>query len=117
MGFRKSRPCARNSDLRRLIDFADALDGLLALLDVLHQHDRRCVAVADVIAHFLRRAVVAIQHLAILRVQAQLRNFLIVHLDDVIVAILDEINIRLHGARARAPNNGYPAADSDAGSC
>ena len=81
---------------------ADFEDGLLALLDILHQLDGRGVALAHVVADFLGGAVVAIEHAAVLRVQAKLRHVLVVHLDDVIVAIFDEIDVRLHHPRAGA---------------
>src|ERR1035441_7154385 len=47
-------------------------NGLLALLDVLHQLDGRCVPLAHVIANFLGGAVLAIQHFPVLRVQSDL---------------------------------------------
>src|SRR5579883_83527 len=86
---------------------ANFQDGLLPLLDILHELDSRGVALANIVAHFFRGALVAIEHFPVLRVQAELRHILIIHLDDVIVAILDEINVGLHHAGARA---GIPQA-------
>jgi hypothetical protein len=54
--------------------FADAQNGLLALLDVLHQLNGRRIALADVIAHFFGRALIAVQHLAVLGVEPKLRQ-------------------------------------------
>src|SRR5262249_23235169 len=81
---------------------ADFHDRLFPLLDVLHELDRGGIALTNVITNFFGRPVIAIEHAAVLRVQAQLRYILVVHLDDVFVAVLGDINIRLHHARAGA---------------
>ena len=77
-------------------------NGLLPLLDVLHELDSRHVPLAHVVANFLGSAIVAFQHLAVLRIEPKLRHILIVHLDDVIVAILSKVDVGLHHARACA---------------
>ena len=81
---------------------ADLEDGLFALLDVLHQLNGGGVAFADIIANFLGGALIAVQHAPVLGVQAELRHVLVIHLDDVIVAVLDEGNVRLDHPRARS---------------
>src|ERR1035437_546359 len=101
-GLQTIQPVAEEFGLAPHDGLADLEDGLLALLDILHQLDGRRVALADVIPDFLGGAVLAIQHLAVLGVQAKLRDILIVHLNDVIVAILGEEDVRLHHARSRA---------------
>ena len=73
---------------------ADAQNGLLALLDVLDELDGRLVAFLDVVADVLLRHVAA-QQPAIGGIQAQLRDFLVVHQDQVFVALLDESHVRL----------------------
>jgi len=73
-------------------------DGLLALLDVLDQLDRRLVPLLHVVPDVLLRRV-AMQQLAVRRVQPQHRHVVFVHQDQVLVALLDERHVRLDQPR------------------
>ena len=94
--------------LAALDDLANAQDGLLALLDVLHQLDGRCIAFADVFADLaggvnlglvvLVGCRVPLQHALVLGVEAQLRQVVVVHLDDEVLAVPDVVDVRLHSA-------------------
>src|ERR1019366_8253433 len=95
-GLQIIQPVAEEFGLPPHDGLANLEDGLLALLDILHQLDSRRVPLAHVIPDFLGGAVLAIQHLTVLRVQAKLRDVLIVHLNDVIFAVLGKEDVRLH---------------------
>ena len=88
-------------------------NGLLALLDVFDQLDRRRIAVLDVISDFLAGHLIAVQHLPVLRVQAQLRQIVVVQLDDIFVAFFKDVNVRLNLARARDRNSAGRDKDPD----
>src|SRR5882672_3864284 len=81
---------------------ADLENRLLALLDVLHQLDGGCVSLFDVVPHFLARAIIPLEHAPVVRIESQLRNLLVVHLDDVLVAFFENIDVRLNDAGAGA---------------
>ena len=81
---------------------ADFENRLLALLDVLHQLDGRSISLLDVIPHFLAGAVVALEHAPVVRVEPELRNVLVIHLDNVFVTILENGYVRLDNPRAGA---------------
>ncbi len=87
---------------------------LLALLDVLHQLNRGSIAFLHVIADFFARLLIAIEHALVLRVQAQLRDIVVVQLDQVLVAVFEDVNVRLNLARARVRSNADPGADPGA---
>ena len=78
----------------------DLHDGLTPLLDVLHQHDGRGEAIFDIVPDFFIRLLVAVQHLAVLRIQSQLRHVVVVQLNQVVVAVLGDVDVGFHLARA-----------------
>ena len=101
MGFNWSMPNSRKSSLPAHHALANFQNGLLPLLDVLHELDGGSVAFFHVIPTSRLGSCVAIEHLAVLRIQAKLRNVLIVNADQVILAVFGNVNVRLHLARAR----------------
>ena len=101
MGFNWSIPNSRKSSLPAHDALANFQNGLLPLLDVLHELDGGSVAFFDVIPHVAIGLRVAIEHLAVLRIQAKLGNVLVVNADQVILAVLGNVNVRFHLARAR----------------
>ena len=101
MGFSWSIPNSRKSSLPAHDALANFQNGLLPLLDVFHELDGGSVAFFDVIADVAIGFLVAIEHLAVLRIQPKLRNVLIVNADQVILAVFGNVNVRFHLARAR----------------
>src|SRR5437667_4243765 len=81
---------------------ADFENRLLALLDVLHQLDTGRVSLFDIVPHCFARAIVTLEHAPVVRVEPELRDLLIVHLDDVLVALFENVDVRLDDARAGA---------------
>ena len=81
-------------------DLADAQDGVLALLDALHQLQGRGETFLDVIADFAIGGVAG-QQAAIDGAQAKLRHIVIVHEDLPVVVHLAEVDVRLDQARLR----------------
>ena len=94
---------------------ANLQDRLLALLDVLHQLQRRGVLLLDVIANFLTRLLIPVEHAPVLRVQSELRNVLVVQLNDVVVAVFGDVDIGLDRRGRPRPRSAGRAADPGAG--
>src|SRR5882672_4008997 len=72
-------------------------DGLFALLDVLDELDGALVALFDVVAGILV-VVVAGDQLLVGRIEAKLRQIVVVHQDQPLVAVLDESDIGFNQA-------------------
>src|SRR3974390_1125204 len=73
---------------------AHAQNGLLALLDVLDELHGRLVTLFDVVAPVFFGGV-ALQQTAVGRIEAQLRDFFVVHDDDELFTVLDEGDVGL----------------------
>src|SRR6267143_5245190 len=95
---------AETEEIALALDYAlaDFENRLLALLDVFHQLDGGSVSLLDIVPHLLAGAVVTLEHTPVVRVEPELRNLLIVHLDDVLVAFFENVDVRLDDARASA---------------
>ena len=102
IGFSSSIPSSRKSRLAPNNGLADFQDRLLPLLDIFHQLQRGSVLLLDVIADFLARLLIAIEHVPVLRIHPKLRNIVVVELDDIVVRILRDVNIGLDNPRTLA---------------
>ena len=95
-------PCSRKSSCRRTIDWQTLRMVCLRCSIFFINWIARGVALLDVVADFLVRLLIAVEHPAVLRIQTQLRNIVVVDLNQVIVAVFGNVDVRLHLARARA---------------
>src|SRR5579885_322886 len=69
-------------------------NGLLPLLDILHELEGRGISLFNVVADLLARLMLPIEHAAILRIEAKLRDVLVVQLDQIFFAVFKNVDIR-----------------------
>src|SRR4051812_25571244 len=75
-------------------------DGLLTLLNIFHQLQRGSVFFLDVVPDFLAGLLIAVEHPAILGIHPQLREVIVVELDNVAVRILCDVDVWFDGTSA-----------------